>query len=81
VQEVLCYLLTAYLLVMFARMIFSWIPPTSGGLMTVQRVLADLTEPVLAPVRRVIPPAGVLDLSFLVVVILLGILRNVVCGG
>ena len=31
---------------------------------TVYRMLLDLTEPVLAPLRRVIPPAGMFDLSF-----------------
>ena len=35
----------------------------------------DLTEPVLAPLRRVIPPAGMFDLSFTVLIVFLFILR------
>ena len=67
-QDVVCALLIAYILILFGRMIFSWLPPTSGGTATVARLLYDLTEPVLAPMRRVIPPAGMFDLSFTVLV-------------
>jgi YggT family protein len=42
--------------------------------------LLDLTEPVLAPLRRIIPPAGMFDLSFLVLFVALGILRAAVCS-
>jgi YggT family protein len=42
-------------------------------------LLMDLTEPVLAPLRRVIPPAGMFDLSFTVLIVFMFILRSVVC--
>jgi len=68
VKDVLCTALDIYLLVLFARAIMSWFPLRSdSGLASIQHVLWQLTEPVLAPVRRVIPPAGMFDLSFLVV--------------
>jgi len=38
--------------------------------------LSMLVEPVLTPVRRIIPPVGGLDLSFLVVIILLQIVDS-----
>ncbi|MEP6623876.1 MAG: YggT family protein [Acidimicrobiia bacterium] len=79
-REILCALITTYLIVLFARAIISWIPPSPGALATISRVLFDLTEPVLAPLRRVIPPAGVIDLSFLVLIIGVTILRTAVCG-
>ena len=79
-QDVVCALLIAYILILFGRMIFSWLPPTSGGTATVARLLYDLTEPVLAPVRRVIPPVGMFDLSFTVVVIVLLIVYQTVCS-
>ncbi len=41
----------------------------------------QLTEPVLAPVRRVIPPAGMFDISFLVVLIVIEIIHGIICGG
>ena len=78
-REVLCALITTYLIILFARAIISWIPPAPGMLATISRVLYDITEPVLAPLRRVIPPAGVIDLSFLVLIIGLTILRGAIC--
>ena len=78
-RQVLCALVTTYLLILFGRAILSWLPPSGGTLATVNRVLFDLTEPVLAPLRRVIPPTGVFDLSFFVLMILLYIARGLVC--
>jgi YggT family protein len=40
----------------------------------VARFLNAVTEPVLAPFRRVIPPAGMFDLSFIVVILLLEVI-------
>ena len=82
-RDLVCAFITVYILVLMARAILSWFPPTSagGGLVTINRVLMDLTEPLLAPLRRVIPPAGMFDLSFLVAVFALFILRTAVCGG
>jgi len=59
--------------------VISWFPPPSGGAATFYRLLMDLTEPVLAPLRRVIPPAGMFDLSFTVLIVFMFILRSVVC--
>ncbi len=42
----------------------------------IARFLWDVTEPVLAPVRRVLPPFGGLDFSPLVVIILLQVLNG-----
>jgi YggT family protein len=78
---VICALVTAYLVVLFARAIMSWFPIRPGTpWASVYRVLLDLTEPVLAPLRRIIPPAGMFDLSFLVLFLALGILRAAVCS-
>ena len=71
-KELLCTALNLYLLVLLARAILSFFPTRPGtGLASFQQFLAQLTEPVIAPVRRVIPPAGMFDLSFLVVFIAL----------
>ena len=83
-KEVLCAALNVYLLVLVARAILSWFPVRPGtGLASFLRVLMQLTEPVLAPVRRIIPPAGMFDLSFIVVFIGLQIVISVVlkCPG
>ena len=77
--EIVCALLTAYIIVLFARAILSWIPPSPGPIASISRVLFDITEPVLAPMRRIIPPTGVIDLSFLVLIIGLSVARSAVC--
>jgi YggT family protein len=56
-----------YLLILFARAIFSWFPYSPDSpLNPVRRVIFAVTEPVLALFRRFIPPAGMIDLSFIV---------------
>ncbi len=64
---VVCKLLEIYSLVLLGRAIMSWFPIRPGTpVASIYRVLLDLTEPVLMPLRRVIPPAGILDLSFMI---------------
>ena len=80
-MTVVCAVVTAYMVVLFARAIMSWFPVRPGTpWASVYGVLLDLTEPVLAPLRRIIPPAGMFDLSFLVLFVALGILRAAVCS-
>ena len=84
INTLLCRLLQAYLIVMFARIILSWFPVEPGsGLASVYGFLYAITEPVLGPIRRVIPPLGMggmgLDLSPLVVFFGISILRGAIC--
>jgi len=83
VAEVLCTILGIYQLVLIARAITSFFPVTPGTPFgQVVDVLYKLTEPVMAPLRRVIPPLGMFDLSFLVVFILLRVIMGVLgCRG
>ena len=71
---------TVYLVIMGARAVLSWFPPSSSGtgLATVNRLLMDLTEPVLAPLRRIIPPVGMFDLSFMVLFFILFFLIQII---
>ena len=57
-----------YILVMIVYAVLSWVPSLRGRW---SDYVAMLVEPVLIPVRRVIPPIGGLDLSFLVVIIVI----------
>jgi YggT family protein len=67
-----------YLVILFARAITSWFPPTHSGspMAFVSGILRDLTEPLLAPLRRVIPAAGPFDLSFTVLFFILIIVQG-----
>ena len=64
-----------YVLILFARAIMSWFPYSHDSpLNGVRRVIFALTEPVLAPFRRLIPPVGMIDISFLVAFIVVEII-------
>ncbi|MGH9231090.1 MAG: YggT family protein [Acidimicrobiales bacterium] len=83
-QTLVCRLLDAYLIILFARIILSWFPINPGsGMASVYGFLYTITEPVLGPIRRVIPPLGMggmgLDLSPLVVFFGISILRSIIC--
>ena len=73
VWDVLSKLFGLYLLLMLVYAVVSWIPSLRGRWTD---YLAMVIEPVLTPVRRVIPPLGGLDLSFLVVIILLQVIDS-----
>jgi YggT family protein len=82
VREFVGYLLTVYIIILFCRVVLSWFPLQPGTILAqVNRVLFDITEPVLRPFRRIIPPVGMFDISFIVVIFLLYILRDVVVSG
>lgn len=74
----LSLILSLFSLVLLARAVLSWIPNKSGPLATVNSVAFTITEPVLAPVRRVVPPLGGMDVSFLVVLIGIYVIRIVI---
>lgn len=82
VLRIVLDVLEAYLYVVLARVVLSWFPigPTSP-FSRVVRVLGAVTDPVLVPVRRLIPPLRIggmgVDFSPLIVVLLLELLINV----
>ncbi|HUO49536.1 MAG TPA: YggT family protein [Acidimicrobiales bacterium] len=82
-QRALSSLLWLYTLVLIGRAVISWFPITPGTpLETVARVLERLTEPLLRPIRRILPPvrAGgmAIDLSIIVAILGLGIVGPII---
>ena len=81
VGDILNWILLAYLMAVFARIIIGWIPVKwPRALRPVVVFIYDITEPLLSPLRRVIPvvPLGEgvgLDLSPTVLIILIFFLR------
>lgn len=70
-----------YVLVLFGRAILSWFPYNpSSPLNQVRRIVFAVTEPVLAPFRRLIPPIGMIDISFLVAIIVVQLIVQDVLG-
>ena len=77
--EILCIALQIYTLILFARIILSWVtmfwsPPP--GLSPAIRLVYDLTEPIMGFFRRYIPAVGGLDLSPIFIFIVLNIVRS-----
>ncbi len=79
-RTILCDLLSAYLIVMIVRAVFSWIPVSGSSTWSgVRGFVYSITEPVLAPVRQIMPRTGFLDLSFLVVFIVIEVIQGALC--
>ena len=58
---------------LLSRVILSWFLPADANLFT--RTIYELTEPVLSPVRRLLPRSSVLDLAPLVTFLLLQLIQ------
>ncbi len=67
-------LLQIFSYALLGRAILSWFDPT--GRWPISRILADVTEPVIAPIRRVVPAVGMIDLSFIVAFLLVQVLQR-----
>ncbi|MEJ1967768.1 MAG: YggT family protein [Rhizomicrobium sp.] len=74
-------LLALYTIVVIAAVVVSWliafgvVNMNNANARQIVRILDALTEPVFRPVRRIIPPIGGLDLSPLIVLIAIELLR------
>jgi len=69
--KLLCDVFT---LLIIARAIMSWFSPRPTNILAV--ILYRVTEPLLAPLRRIIPRAGMFDFTPLVAIILLQLIAN-----
>jgi YggT family protein len=79
--SVVCALLQLYVLALFVRIVLSWFTPEPGSAVgSVERFLASITDPVLLPVRRIMPRTGMLDLSPIVVLIVIQIVQQAICS-
>jgi len=70
----LIQLIDLYTVLILAAVILSWIRLSPGN--PLGELIRMLTEPVLAPARRIIPPFGGLDISPMLVLIVLQAIRS-----
>ena len=82
-MRLVCLALSLYNLVLIVRVIFSWVEAFQGripeGVRPVYGVVYQLTEPPLRFLRRYVPPAGMFDTSFLVLILIIIVLQGVIC--
>ena len=75
-------ILLVYLVILGARAVLSWFPVRPGTIWaSINGILFELTEPVLRPFRKMIPPIGMFDVSFMVVFFIVLILYNIAAAG
>jgi YggT family protein len=75
---VLFGLLELYTLAIFVRIIFLFVGVGYGN--RLMRFLYRITEPLLAPLRRMVPPVGMFDLSPMVAIIIVWVCKAAVAG-
>jgi YggT family protein len=86
---IICVALTVFFWALLLRVILSWAEmlgfrrPWSGPLASAISLLYTITEPVLRPLRNMIPPLRIgmvgLDLSVLIAFVILSVLRVAIC--
>jgi YggT family protein len=83
--RLICLALTLVWVILLVRVILSWVqlagwrPPPSGPLRSAYDLLFDVTEPPLRLLRRILPPAGMFDLSVVVAFIIIFVLQTAIC--
>lgn len=75
ITDILSQLLSIYTFVLLARILMSWIPNLDPYNPIVQ-FLYRVTEPVLDPARKLIPPIGMIDISPIVVFLVIGFIAD-----
>lgn len=70
------FLVIGLWLLILARVILSYVDP--GGRSRFAAFVISTTEPILAPIRRILPPTGMFDLSPLIVLLILGAIMRYV---
>jgi YggT family protein len=78
--EIINSILNIFTLVIFARVILSFILPLAGArpnpiLLSAYQMINQVTEPVLGPLRRVLPTFGAFDFSPMVALVVIWLIR------
>jgi YggT family protein len=79
ILQIISLLLQLFELALLARIILSWFPNVDRSNPIIQ-FLFDITEPVLRPIRDMLPPGGMFDFSPLIVFLIIQVLTTVLRG-
>jgi len=80
IGSLLLNVILVYEIILIGRILLSWIPldRSNPTIDTIVRFMYDITEPVLAPVRDLLPPMGGFDFSPIVVFIGLQVIGSLI---
>ena len=75
-------IILVFIIAIFARTILSFIIPMTGMrphpmLISINALINQITDPILLPLRRVLPTLGMFDFSPMVAIVVLYIIRDV----
>ncbi|HEX6254601.1 MAG TPA: YggT family protein [Euzebyales bacterium] len=83
ILALLCLVLNVYYIVLIIRIVLSWIPSVPEPVQPIARGVRAVTDPLLIPLRGVIPSirmgAMALDVSPIVLFVAIVILQRLVC--
>ncbi len=79
ILQILSLLLQLFELALLARIVLSWFPNVDRSNPIIQ-FLFDITEPVLRPIREMLPSSGMFDFSPLIVFLIIQVLMTVLRG-
>lgn len=85
VSRLLCIVLLVFQVFLLLRVVVSLLelvgvrPPVTGPLRSAWQLLYDVTEPPIRPLRKIVPPAGMFDVAFLVAFVIVIVLQRVFC--
>lgn len=71
ISNFLRFLLLAFELLVIGRVLLSYVEPRAQS--GIAQFLVQITEPVLAPIRRMLPKGGMFDFSPLIVILIIGV--------
>ncbi len=83
--RLICVALTVVWLLLLARVVVSWIEyfggrrPMVGPLRSAYDLLIEVTDVGLKPLRRIVPPAGMFDISVLVAFVIIFVAQQALC--
>ncbi|MDQ3856412.1 MAG: YggT family protein [Chloroflexota bacterium] len=71
-------LLTVLIFAIIGRALLSWFDPHYGN--PISRFLYEVTEPILSPIRRILPGGMMMDFSPIIAIVILNILQRALAG-
>lgn len=83
--RLICLALTVAWLLLLARAILSWVEffggrrPMTGPLRSAYDLLIEVTDVGIKPLRRIVPPAGMFDMSILVAFVIIFVAQQALC--
>jgi len=76
ISQIIFLILRVFEFILLARVLLSWFPNVDRSNPIIQ-FLYDITEPVLKPIRDMLPPNGMFDLSPLIAFLIIQVVATV----